>query len=161
MVNDFKTEQAAYDVAVIGGGPGGMAAAVSAARQGAKVVLVERLGYLGGQMASGLPFLAFLDMHKRQVVGGLAQKMVDDLAALEGTAGHHTAQNAALNLFWRSAVERKQIQQPQAVFIDGGGGVGVEPSAEFQVVVLVAANGDVGVAEIDGKYHGWCLPACL
>jgi len=60
-----------------------------------------------------------------------------------------------------SAVERKQIQQPQAVFIDGGGGVGVEPSAEFQVVVLVAANGDVGVAEIDGKYHGWCLPACL
>ena len=74
---------------------------------------------------------------------------------------HHTAQNAALNLFWRSAVERKQIQQPQAVFIDGGGGVGVEPSAEFQVVVLVAANGDVGVAKIDGKYHGWCLPACL
>ena len=74
---------------------------------------------------------------------------------------HHTAQNAALDLFWRSAVERKQIQQPQAVFIDGGGGVGVEPSAEFQVVVLVAANGDVGVAEIDGKYHGWCLPACL
>ena len=74
---------------------------------------------------------------------------------------HHTAQNAALDLFWRSAVERKQIQQPQAVFIDGGGGAGVEPSAEFQVVVLVAANGDVGVAEIDGKYHGWCLPACL
>ena len=74
---------------------------------------------------------------------------------------HHTAQNAALDLFWRSAVERKQIQQPQAVFIDGGGGIGVEPSAEFQVVVLVAANGDVGVAEIDSKYHGWCLPACL
>ena len=58
-------------------------------------------------------------------------------------------------------LERKQIQQPQAVFIDGGSGVGVEPSAEFQVVVLVATNGDVGVAEIDGKYHGWCLPACL
>lgn len=36
------------DVAVIGGGPGGMAAAVSAARQSAKVILVERNGYLGG-----------------------------------------------------------------------------------------------------------------
>lgn len=88
MINDQKKEIVHYDVAVLGGGPGGMAAAVSAARQGAKVVLVERLGYLGGQMASGLPFLAFLDMHKRQVVGGLAQKMVDDLAALDGTAGH-------------------------------------------------------------------------
>lgn len=88
MVNDNKKEVAQYDVAVLGAGPGGMAAAVSAARQGSKVVLVERLGYLGGQMASGLPFLAFLDMHERQVVGGLAQKMVDDLTALDGTAGH-------------------------------------------------------------------------
>lgn len=88
MVNENKKEVLTYDVAVIGGGPGGMAAAVSAAREGAKVVLVERLGYLGGQMASGLPFLAFLDMHKRQIVGGLAQKMVDDLAAMDGTAGH-------------------------------------------------------------------------
>ncbi|SBV92562.1 FAD binding protein [uncultured Eubacteriales bacterium] len=88
MVNEHLREIVNYDVAVLGAGPGGMAAAVSAARQGSKVVLVERLGYLGGQMASGLPFLAFLDMHKRQVVGGLAQKMVDDLAALDGTAGH-------------------------------------------------------------------------
>lgn len=88
MTNKHLKEVIQYDVAVLGAGPGGMAAAVSAARQGAKVVLVERLGYLGGQMASGLPFLAFLDMHQRQVVGGLAQKMVDDLAALGGTAGH-------------------------------------------------------------------------
>jgi hypothetical protein len=51
-------------------------------------------------------------------------------------------------------VERKQIDQSQCVFIDGGGGVCVKPPAEFQVIVLVAANGDVGVAEIDGKDHG-------
>ena len=37
----------------------------------------------------------------------------------------------------------------------------LDAQLEFQVVVLVAANGDVGVAEIDGKYHGWCPPACL
>ncbi len=88
MVNEHKKEVVRYDVAVLGAGPGGMAAAVAAARQGAKVVLVERLGYLGGQMASGLPFLAFLDMRQRRIVGGLAQKMIDDLEALDGTAGH-------------------------------------------------------------------------
>jgi hypothetical protein len=43
-----------YDVAVIGGGPAGSAAAIAAARMGAKTLLVERLGYLGGMATSGL-----------------------------------------------------------------------------------------------------------
>ena len=36
------------DVIVAGGGPGGFPAAVAAARNGAKTVLLERHGYLGG-----------------------------------------------------------------------------------------------------------------
>lgn len=42
-----------YDVLVIGGGPAGVCAAVSAAREGAKVLLCERYGTLGGMMTSG------------------------------------------------------------------------------------------------------------
>ncbi len=42
------------DVAVIGGGSAGVAAAVSAARAGARVVLVERQGLLGGQASFAL-----------------------------------------------------------------------------------------------------------
>lgn len=57
-------EQIRKDVVVVGGGPGGFAAAVTAARAGAKVLLVERNGYLGGQLGSGLPFLAFWDLKK-------------------------------------------------------------------------------------------------
>ena len=37
-----------YDVVVVGGGPGGFAAAVAAARSGAKTILLEREGCLGG-----------------------------------------------------------------------------------------------------------------
>ncbi|MBO4837626.1 MAG: FAD-dependent oxidoreductase, partial [Clostridia bacterium] len=42
-----------YDVIVAGGGPAGIAAAVSAARQGARTALVERFGVLGGMLTSG------------------------------------------------------------------------------------------------------------
>jgi len=88
------------DVAILGAGPGGLGAAIAAAREGAKVVLVERMGYLGGGMATGLPFLAFFDMHKRRIIGGIANEIVERLKTLsgetpawpdgsvEGTSGH-------------------------------------------------------------------------
>ncbi len=76
------------DIVVVGGGPGGLAAAVTAAREGASVLLVERNGYLGGQLGSGLPFLAFLDRKQRQVIGGFAQEFVDRLQEVDGSYGH-------------------------------------------------------------------------
>ncbi len=41
------------DVVVVGGGPGGLGAAIGAARAGAKVLLVERYGFLGGMATAG------------------------------------------------------------------------------------------------------------
>jgi len=43
-----------YDIAVIGGGPAGLAAAYAARKLGAKVILVEREGVLGGMSTAGL-----------------------------------------------------------------------------------------------------------
>lgn len=76
------------DIVVVGGGPGGLAAAVTAAREGASVLLVERNGYLGGQLGSGLPFLAFWDKKRRQVIGGFAQEFVDRLQEAGASYGH-------------------------------------------------------------------------
>lgn len=42
------------DVLVIGGGPGGLGAAISAARNGAKTILVERFGSFGGTWTAGI-----------------------------------------------------------------------------------------------------------
>lgn len=46
--------EAGYDLVVAGGGPAGVAAAVSAARLGAKVLMVEATGCMGGMGTSGL-----------------------------------------------------------------------------------------------------------
>ena len=42
-----------YEVIVIGGGPAGVAAAVSAARQGCTTALLEENGFLGGTATGG------------------------------------------------------------------------------------------------------------
>ena len=44
----------AYDVIVVGGGPSGCAAAIAAAREGVKTLLIEATGCLGGMGTSGL-----------------------------------------------------------------------------------------------------------
>lgn len=67
------------EIAVIGGGPAGISAAITAARQGKKVMLLERNGYLGGSLAIGLSPLSFWDKQGRPCVGGFAQEFMDRL----------------------------------------------------------------------------------
>ncbi len=69
------------EVLVVGGGSAGVSAAVAAARNGADVILVERLGYLGGLATGGLIALLLTldDGRGRQVIGGLCQEITDRL----------------------------------------------------------------------------------
>ena len=70
------------DVLVAGGGVSGAAAALAAARAGARTVLVERNGVLGGVATAGLMANIsnhFLDRQGRLVIGGIAKEVVDRL----------------------------------------------------------------------------------
>jgi uncharacterized protein YkvS len=68
------------DVVVLGGGPAGVSAAISAARMGVDVTLIERYGYLGGQATGGLVIvLCGLSDGKNQVKKGLCQEIIDEL----------------------------------------------------------------------------------
>lgn len=77
-----------YDVAVLGAGPGGVAAALAAARQGAKVILADRNGHVGGNLVMGLPLLGFLDQNGTQIIGGIAQELVETLMQSGHSFGH-------------------------------------------------------------------------
>ncbi|MHB8062530.1 MAG: FAD-dependent oxidoreductase, partial [Ruminiclostridium sp.] len=67
-----------YDVIVCGGGTSGVAAAIASARTGAKTLLVERTGSLGGQMSvSGPPGFAYARLFNPQGkrdVGGIVEE---------------------------------------------------------------------------------------
>ncbi|MBR2282508.1 MAG: FAD-dependent oxidoreductase, partial [Spirochaetales bacterium] len=76
-----------YDIVVIGAGPGGLAAAIAAARNGAHVLLAEKNGFVGGNMTIGLPLLGFLDRDGKQVIKGIAQEFMDDLKAYRTAYG--------------------------------------------------------------------------
>ncbi|MEM7443762.1 MAG: FAD-dependent oxidoreductase [Pseudomonadota bacterium] len=71
------------DVVVVGGGAAGVGAAVSAARNGASVTLLERYPHLGG-MASGGMVLVLDDMVNGQeiTVTGIVMEMVERMKAL-------------------------------------------------------------------------------
>ncbi|UUZ67794.1 FAD-dependent oxidoreductase [Polaromonas sp. P2-4] len=78
-----------FDVVVIGGGPAGLAAGVSAARHGARTLLVERYGFLGGMgTAGGVTNFAGLYGRKngemRQVVHGVVDELLARIDALGG-----------------------------------------------------------------------------
>lgn len=76
------------DVLVAGAGPAGTMAALAAAEDGLKVAVVERYGFVGGNMTLGLPLLGFLSQKGEPIIKGLPQKFIDRLAAVNA-AGEH------------------------------------------------------------------------
>lgn len=85
-----------FDVVIAGGGTAGVVAAIAAARQGARTVLIEAKGYTGGTVVEGGTALhsffnlwkAFPGVPKRQVVKGIPQEIVDRLMQIGGCTGH-------------------------------------------------------------------------
>ena len=80
------------DVVVAGGGPGGILAALAAARTGARTLLIEHYGFLGGMATAGLmtSFNGFrneVPPDHIQTVRGIAQELVDRLRTAGGACG--------------------------------------------------------------------------
>lgn len=84
-----RYENLDFDIIVIGGGPAGTVAAIAAARNGAKVLLIERHGFLGGMLTAGGtgPMMSF-HAGTKQVVMGIPQEIVMRMEALGFSPGH-------------------------------------------------------------------------
>jgi hypothetical protein len=83
-----------YDVVVLGGGPAGLAAATSAARNGVEVLLIERYGFLGGMgTAAGVTNFCGLYANvygqSQQVVHGVADELLERMRRMGGLNEPH------------------------------------------------------------------------
>lgn len=162
-------EKVKTDVVVLGGGPGGLAAAVTAAREGKSVLLVERNGYLGGMLGSGLPFLAFWDKKRRQVIGGIAQEFVDRLKEAGASFGHaycpHHLSSTLVHPFYsrilcfemvkEAGVELLLHSEPSDVYMENGRIHSVVVSGKGQQIEISAklfidGTGDGDLASMSG-----------
>jgi len=82
MKRHFLLLDDSWDVIVVGGGPAGCAAAIASAREGAKTLLIEATGALGGMGTTGLvpAWCPFTDGEKF-VYGALAMKVFETCKA--------------------------------------------------------------------------------
>jgi FAD dependent oxidoreductase len=83
-----------YEVVVLGGGPAGIAAAVTAARAGRRTLLIERYGFLGG-MGTAAGVTNFCGLHANvhgemhRVVQGVASELLARIDRLGGLNAPH------------------------------------------------------------------------
>lgn len=99
------------DVLVIGGGPSGIMAALAAAEDGLRVMLVDSRSFVGGNMTIGLPILGFLGQKGNQIIKGLPQKLIDRLKAVQASSEHRPCPlHMSLTLVEPEAVKTVALQ---------------------------------------------------
>ncbi|WP_207514702.1 FAD-dependent oxidoreductase [Longitalea luteola] len=174
------------DVLVVGGGPSGITAAMAAAEDGLRVLLIESRSFVGGNMTIGLPILGFLGQKGNQIIKGLPQKLIDRLAARQAASEHRpcplhmsltlvepeSVKTVALEMLRESNVEVLFYTFCAGVVMEGDElkGVIVESKAGREAImakVVIDCSGDADVAYRSGvpceygNEHGGVQPPTL
>ena len=149
-----------YDVIVCGGGPAGVTAAIASARLGAKTLLVERYGFLGGMGTAGLvgPYMTY-HAGDEQIITGIFKELCDHMAAqgkmvyacFDAEAYKWAAQDlclkAGVNLLFHSVLTQAGVYENKVISITTFSKSGYR---EDKAKTFVDATGDADLAFYSG-----------
>lgn len=163
------------DVLVVGGGSSGATAAITAAQQGASVMLVERYGFLGGISTQVLDtFYGFYTpgSEARKVIGGVPDQVVEALMKrgkalyrpnTYGAGQGITYDPQTLKIVWETLAENAGAKLLYHTFVvdvltDGErvtGVIAVNKSGFLHISAktIIDASGDADVATAAGVPH--------
>lgn len=164
--SSIKTNQ---DVIVAGGGTAGAVAAIAAARHGARTVLCERQGYVGGMAGTGMFMFGVNDGSGQPAVRGILQEVFDRLES-GGWASEHQydpmfgaispldgemLRSLLLDMLFEAGVELALHTQVVGAAREGDTvrGLTVQTKSEQVLMtadVVVDASGDADVAHYAG-----------
>ncbi len=115
-----------YDIIVVGGGTTGISAAVAAARDGAKVCIIEYYGFLGGNATTGLPWMAYHNLNGQRVVGGVAYEFIERLWEVGGASDFYMdpvcSSTIAVNPHWWKIISMREVKKAGARMVKGRAG---------------------------------------
>ncbi len=156
-----------WDVLVIGGGAAGIGAAVAAARNGARVLMVDAGPMIGGELVSGIPVDGCLSSRGEWVVGGVCRDLFAECERLGGYIGpindyrslHVVAVDpeimkiAVINLIQQAGVALRLYTYADDVVMERGRVRGVvivnkgrRTLIEAKIVIDASGDGDIALA---------------
>lgn len=160
--------EAPTDVLVIGSGPAGLAAAIAAAREGMSVRLVERYGYLGGNLTGALvgPCMTSFSLDgKTQLIRGIFDEFVGRMETLGGAVHPSSTIGgspfAGFMTYGHDAVTPFDPEVAKRVASEMALGAGVELMLHSMMVDSIVEDGRVVGAVVAHKGGMSFLPATV
>jgi hypothetical protein len=164
-----RLRQIRYDVLVVGGGSAGIAAAVSAAKNGARTLLVDAGPMIGGELLSGIPIDGCRNTRGEWIVGGAFKEVLDECDRLGGYVGSmfdwrtiwvvccdpEIMKIAVVNVVRRAGVDLLLYTFAEDVVVEDGRITGVillnkSQRTLVQADVVIDCSGDGDVATLAG-----------